>query len=237
MRYRGFNITTCVDHGIERYDYREQITKSCDGFYCEIYPGNDDQYANRLDYFCLAEGFEIPDCSDHSLEIGIMNFIDYNISSLREALLDMVSNRNADLLGKTVCILRELQSDEELYHTLSKDIGMSDDEIRMIGFKSLAPHFNRSGYAQTIAEYLTDKGTELTHTGNYHFDFEEINGHFGTSFPQDKDLLQKVIDALCPDIVSDIETSDDFDLMFYLDYCPNYEGEDEEQDDTPIQQM
>lgn len=47
------------------------------------------------------------------------------------------------MLGRAVCFLGEFQSGEELYDTLTDQIGLTDDEIREIGFKSLAPFFNR----------------------------------------------------------------------------------------------
>ena len=90
------------------------------------------------------------------------------------------------MLGRAVCFLGEFQSGEELYDTLTDQIGLTDDEIREIGFKSLAPFFNRDYYAQTIAEYLIDEGTDKTHSGNYHFSFAEVNERFGTSLPCDK---------------------------------------------------
>lgn len=93
------------------------------------------------------------------------------------------------MLGRAVCFLGEFQSGEELYDTLTDQIGLTDDEIREIGFKSLAPFFNRDYYAQTIAEYLIDEGTDKTHSGNYHFSFAEVNERFGTSLPGDKEMI------------------------------------------------
>lgn len=97
------------------------------------------------------------------------------------------------MLGRAVCFLGEFQSGEELYDTLTDQIGLTDDEIREIGFKSLAPFFNRDYYAQTIAEYLIDEGTDKTHSGNYHFSFAEVNERFGTSLPGDKERLDNEI--------------------------------------------
>ena len=124
------------------------------------------------------------------------------------------------MLGRAVCFLGEFQSGEELYDTLTDQIGLTDDEIREIGFKSLAPFFNRDYYAQTIAEYLIDEGTDKTHSGNYHFSFAEVNERFGTSLPGDKEMLEKIVSALDSEIVADVDATEDFDLTFYLDYCP-----------------
>ena len=64
MRYRGFEITSCPDSGVERYKEIAKQTERCSGFFCEVYPTDDDLYDNGLDYFCLAEGHEIQDTSD-----------------------------------------------------------------------------------------------------------------------------------------------------------------------------
>ena len=56
MRYRGFIITSKPDSGIERYDRESSQDVLCNGYYCQIYDGDDDQYANQLDDFCIAEG-------------------------------------------------------------------------------------------------------------------------------------------------------------------------------------
>ena len=37
---------------------------------------------------------------------------------------------------------------------------INSKEIRDAGFLSLVPYFDKDGYAQTIAEYLIDYGTE-----------------------------------------------------------------------------
>ena len=54
MRYRGFNITYTTDKGVERENPATHRKDIRNGYYCEIYPGDDDQYANRIDSFCLA---------------------------------------------------------------------------------------------------------------------------------------------------------------------------------------
>lgn len=119
------------------------------------------------------------------------------------------------MLGRAVCFLGEFQSGEELYDTLTDQIGLTDDEIREIGFKSLAPFFNRDYYAQTIAEYLIDEGTDKTHSGNYHFSFAEVNERFGTSLPGDKEMLEKIVSALDSEIVADVDATEDFGNATY----------------------
>lgn len=236
MRYRGFIITTCPDNGVERYNSKTGKDEVCEGFYCQVYAGDDDGYAERLDDFCMAVGHEITDTSYEAMCAGIRKYVDDALYPLQEDRNFNKKARLADMLGRAVCFLGEFQSGEELYYTLTDQIGLTDDEIREIGFKSLVPFFNRDYYAQTIAEYLIDEGTDNTHSGNYHFEFSEINERFGTSLPSDTEMLDKIVSALDSEIVSDVDTTEDFDLMFYLDFCP-YADEDEELDETPTQQM
>ena len=49
MRYRGFNITYTTDKGVERENPATHRKDIRNGYYCEIYPGDDDQYANRIE--------------------------------------------------------------------------------------------------------------------------------------------------------------------------------------------
>ncbi len=141
---------------------------------------------------------------------------------------DVKSNRIYDLIGRTLAWINETEPEEAFYVTLTEVIGMTDDEIREMGFTSLARYFDRDSYAQTIAEYIIDEGTEDTMSGNIHIPFSEINEHFGISLPSDTDMLKKIRDHLLnySEIVSDLEVEEDFDLMFFTSYCSNYNDED-----------
>ena len=236
MRYRGFIITSFYDSGVERYNRESGKDELCNGYCCQVYAGNDDVYAGQIDDFCLAVGHEIEDLSDASLSKGIRSYVDDMFYQLEEWQIFNKKSRLANMLGSAVCFLGEFQSGEELYDTLSDQIGLTDDEIREIGFTSLAPFFNRDYYAQTIAEFLVDEGTDKTHSGNYHFSFAEVNERFGTSLPGDQEMMNKIVSALDSEIVADVDITEDFDLTFYLDYCP-YAEDGEEFDDTPTQQM
>ena len=230
MRYRGFNITYTTDKGVERENPATHRKDIRNGYYCEIYPGDDDQYADRLDTFCLAEGYEISDLSDNEVKKAIRNYVDDNYHALKEADYNHQSLWRGVIIGRLIRYIGETlsynnQDELDLYESLSDFCSMSDAEIGRAGFHALVQFFNRDDYAQTIAEYLIDDGTEHTRSGNYHIEFDEINELFGVDIPDDKEMLDKIVDALDRDIVSDVDISEDFDLMFYTDYCPNYEGE------------
>ena len=212
MRYRGFNINcTPLDKDV----------------LCEVFAGNDDAYENLLFEFMLYPGTTIADDSKEAIENGVIKYVNEYYDTISERRDDDLSNRSATLLGRLVCWIGEFQSGEELYDTLSSDIGLTDDEIRELGFTSLSPYFDRKNYAQTIAEYMTDEGCEFTHSGNWHFDFSEINKAFGVSLPSDKEMLDAIVDAFDRKVVSDVDTTEDFDLMFYMAYCPNADGSED----------
>lgn len=224
MKYRGFNITSCTDNEISRHDKNgnEQI---CKGYYCQIYSVDDDMYANELDSFCLAVGHEIEDMSDSSLTKGIKTQIDFLYENYVENKACLNAKRLNDLLGRTVEWISEMESGSDLYNTLSEVIGMTDIEMHRLGFSSLSEFFDKDGFAQTIADYLVEEGTEMTLSGNYHFEFNDINRKFGTSLPNDTEMLDKIAEQLTSGdyslVVSELNTDEDIDLTFYTLYCPN----------------
>lgn len=179
MRYRGFNITYTTDKGVERENPATHRKDIRNGYYCEIYPGDDDQYANRIDSFCLAEGYEIPEWTDHEAEKAIRDYVDREYYFLKAANDEIISERREDLVGRLGCFIGESLYGYDFYEALSEDCCMTDKEIRDAGFLSLVPYFDKDGYAQTIAEYLIDYGTEHSLSGNY------LN------------LLARVADGLC----------------------------------------
>lgn len=235
MRYRGFEITSTADYGITRIDKVTGENETCKGYYCEIYSVDDDNYANLFDSFCLAQGHEIPDCSYSSLVEGIARYVDGYYNELEEAKSDAQSNRNHELLGRALCWLDENECGPKLYLTLSEVLGMKDEEINAMGFSSLVPYFDRDDYAQTIANYLIDEGTEDTMSGNLHIPFSEINEKFGVTLPDDDDLLDRIKYCIGEsEAVADIETNEDFDLMFHTVFCPNIEDRFGETEDENI---
>lgn len=227
LKYRGFEIACCPDSGIKRHNDQMSVEEVCAGYYCQVYSANDDQYAYELDAFCLAEGYEIADGSAESLWHGIVKYIDDTYERLQDKKAAAAGKRNSALLGRAVCWIGENESGRELYDVLSDGIGMTDDEIREIGFTSLVSYFDRKSYAQTIAEYLIETGTESTSSGNWIISFEEINQRYAVNLPSDKVLMENISRYLydCSDSVADFCITDEgVDLDFYYGQCPNYCG-------------
>lgn len=87
--------------------------------------------------------------------------------------------------------------------------------------------------AQEIAKYIVETGTKETTTGNYIFEFDEINERFGVNIPDDENLYYDIIDALYEyaDMIGEIEDPlkrRAFDIVFYLENCPNAEDFDDD---------
>ena len=137
MRYRGFEIISTADYDIHRMNRETGNVEVCKGYYCEVYDANDVGLINMFDSFCLAEGYEIKDCSYSSLLVGIAKYVDGCFDSYKESKWDMQDNRTYEILGRALCWLGESESGQELYNTFSEVLGMDDDEIRKMGFTSL----------------------------------------------------------------------------------------------------
>jgi len=242
MRYRGFEITSCPDDCIEHYDSDIDQEIICSGHFCQIYMATDEDYARQLDCFCLAVGYELAEDTQEALEHGIIRYVDDMYGELSASKAVAERDRRADLVGRFVTWLGESENGEELHHTLTEVIGMTDDEIREIGFHSLSPYFDRELYAQTIAEHYIDTGSEKTCTGNWYLYFEEINERYHTNLPTDKEMAEKITKCLSkgyPYTVKGAVLADDGILIsFNPEICPRIEREwDQGQDEGITQQM
>jgi len=80
--------------------------------------------------------------------------------------------------------------------------------------------------AAEAAEYMVEHGTKNTHSGNYHFEFNEIGKMFETEV--DDAFVNRVYEIVFDRYgykVSELITKEDFDFMFYTCFCPMYEEE------------
>ena len=89
--------------------------------FCEIYPAGDDQYANQLDAFCLADGHEIADTTQGSLENGIIRYVDGHYGYLQEEKEGGAPEAHREALaGRLIGYLGETQEGAALYRILSR---------------------------------------------------------------------------------------------------------------------
>lgn len=72
-----------------------------------------------------------------------------------------------------------------------------------------------------IADYMLDHGSHYTYSGNYHFEFEDIDKLFGTDLlGDDRNLIGVIVDIMMASgMLIEVDTDKDFDLLFGLDYC------------------
>lgn len=244
MQYRGFNIFTSVPTAIDHWNPEVSKMEQCLGVHCEVYDNYDDDMSVCLDTFSLAVGYEISDLSSGQIEKAIRNYVDEYNMFLNLGRNEALAERRSILVGMLASRLGESLEPGELYELLSENVGMTDEEIRACGYMSLAPYFDRPAYAQTIAEYMIHVGTENTTTGNWHFGVDSINERFGLDLKNDEEMVELIREELYKqgDILSDVDIyDDDFDLMFYLDYCPFsdrddpvYEPQNDEEDAVSI---
>lgn len=224
MKYRGFIIKTKIFEGEiqgkQKYDVCE----------VDIFKKINESENELLEQIELYREHNSKDTLEKYFNKRIIKFIDEKYADLVSECGYHHYSRKMELLGKTMCWIGENESGAELYNTFSQVIGFTDDEIREHGFTSLIQYFDKEKYAATIADYLIEEGTERTRSGNYHFEFSEINKRFGTNLPEDKEMLDKLIEQLTSGenslVVSDLNIDTDIDLNFYTLYCPNVPNEE-----------
>ena len=238
MEYRGFHIDHSVPTVVDRWNPATRKVEPCVGYQCEVYDVRDRDRNDCLETFPLAVGHELKDISTENVERAIRNHIDEHAMYLDLMRNEVSVERRNFLIGILACRLGVNLEDGELYDWLSENIGMTDDEIRLCGLQRLAPFFDRETYAYTIAKYMIQRGTESTTTGNWHFGFDDLSERFGIDLKNDSQMVELIEQALWDqgEILSQIDIfDDDFDLMFYLNYCPfsdrdELDEPDEEQD-------
>lgn len=229
MLYRGFQIVISAPTVIEKWNRNTRAIEACAGVNCEVYDKYDDDMADQLETFSLAVGFDVPDLGTEQIEKAIRDHVDKHNMFINLGRNEALAERRRILVGMLASRLGESLEPGELYDLLSENVSMTDEEIRACGYMSLAPFFNRPAYAQTIAEYMIHVGTENTTTGNWHFGFDSINERFGLDLKNDEEMVELIREELYKqgDILSDLDIyDDDFDLMFYLDYCPFSDRDD-----------
>lgn len=232
MLYRGFQIVASGPTVIEKWSRETRSVGPYTGVNCEVYDKYDDDMAEQLDTFSLAMGSDIPDLRTEHIEKAIRDYVDKHNMYLNLGRNEALVDRRTILLGRLAFRLGESLEDGELYDLLSENVCMTDEEIRACGYMSLAPFFDRTAYAQIIAEFMIHRGTENTTTGNWHFGFDDLSARFGLDLKNDEEMVELIRQELYKqgDIISEVDIyDDDFDLMFYLDYCP-YSDRDEQED-------
>lgn len=75
---------------------------------------------------------------------------------------------------------------------------------------------------EAIANYMVVEGCSCTMSGNRHFEFKDIAGHFNITLERLMELKDDIVDELHSkaQITDDgVWTDEDFDLLFWGGYC------------------
>lgn len=128
MNYRGYCITSTYDSGVERDN------KIVEGYYCEVFRASDENYADKLDDFCLGVGYEISDISSDSLDEALKQYIDDNIVVLNDICYKANIERYKNLIQNALDWFSEHFESEELLDILHEHLDMTDEEIDYFGF-------------------------------------------------------------------------------------------------------
>lgn len=220
MRYRGFEIIN------EPYEDEEGK-----GFYCVIFSTDDREHKNSIEELNLEVGSDIQDSSECEMERAIIKFVDENYDDLVSELIGIDNRRTYEQFCNAVeWISESIDNEEEFYNTLSKVIGMDDKSIVRMGYKNLAPYFDKDAYAETIVGYLID--SEITR-----IEFQDLTKRFGVDLAKDTEMLKKLENTLnkYPEIIAEWDiTKQGFDLTFHR---LNYLSMDDEICDENLEQI
>ena len=217
MYYRGYEITaTTLDNQIM----------------CQIYNRNDKEQLESVDDFCLRLGEDIPDFSKETVQRAIRAYVDETRTTLRALDAEIADERKAAIIGKFIRHFCNDKPTGDIYRLLSDTIGMTDAEMLEVGCTYLEPHFNRESYAETIANHMVMMGTECTTDCKWEFFYRTLNEWYGTTLPQDRDLMERIRQRLTNDYPETVLAVKEDDLViairFNLEQCP-YSDPDEDQ--------
>lgn len=223
MNYRGFHVQITQADDLLRYNRNINAPENVSGFRYEIFAADDPEGLVQLDTHDAALGYDISDLQKETGERVIRDYIDRNYWTIQSRKQESAKEHITQLLGRAIGWIGESQEGAELYDTLKEEIHMTDDEIRACGFGSLVPYFDRAEYAKTIADYLVEVGTENTTTGNWNVPVGALSIRYKMDLKNDPEMIDLIRDSLWEhhaEELSELEVGDEFDMMFYTNYCP-----------------
>ena len=192
MKYRGFEVVSSYLE-VKKQDIEQGIIEKYEGFYCQIYPRNCIHEEYKLVTFELIVGTHISENSQLACERGIMDYINrvYNgLQALRREKMEVKKNNN--WRGALQWISEQVRNDKELYNTLFKVIGLTQEEIIQSGYEKLIPYFDKKLYAQEIADYIIGEKADWEIIDIDEFDYEKIHRKYGVDLSNEQKLLKKV---------------------------------------------
>ena len=124
FRYDGYIIKTIPD-------YKEAIEngETIEDLYCEVYTENDKSLENCIHEFNMMPCFEYTENTVSEVEKGIRNMIDCDSSYIELKVKSNRFERQAELFYRAVEYIKESIGGDDIAATLSKYLGMTDEEI------------------------------------------------------------------------------------------------------------
>lgn len=125
FRYDGYVIKTTPD-------YKEALRKGKDieELVCEVYQESDTELKICLNEFNMMQCFEYGENTEREIENGIMNIIDSDSSYLELKVKQSKFDRQSELFYRAIEYIKESMGGNDVETTLSKCLGMSDEEIK-----------------------------------------------------------------------------------------------------------
>ena len=115
-------------------------------------------------------------------------------------------------------------NDEELYLTLSKVIGMTQEELHEFSIESLDEYFEpplAEDLLKKLTNYCVSEGTEHFEDGKWAISYNELYYHFGVDVNDTNGNGKALAEALKKrdEIAELIMTEDCIEINFHLQYC------------------
>ena len=123
MKYAGYVIVTEPDYktALEQQEPPEDL-------YCMVYDEADTSQNCCLMDFPMTQAIEYEESTVDSIEEGIKNAIDNNLSFLELGKKERLFQRQSTLFHRAIDLLKTLDGDD-IRRTLSNTLGMTDAEI------------------------------------------------------------------------------------------------------------
>lgn len=125
FRYDGYIIKTTPD-------YEEALKKgeNIEELVCEVYEESDTELRNCLSEFNMMHCFEYKENTVNEIENGIKNIIDSDCSYLELKVKQGKFERQSELFYRAIEYIKESVGGPDVAATLSKCLGMTDEEIK-----------------------------------------------------------------------------------------------------------
>lgn len=127
-------------------------------------------------------------------------------------------------------ICEHIRGDEDLYITLHKHFGMTQEELHEHSIESLDKFFKskteNDEIVKRLADYAVSEGTQNSEDGRWSITYDELFYHFGIEIDNlnengkelEKELQQR------EEIIEAVMAEDTIEITYHPEYCENYQS-------------